>query len=182
MVKEEKARHTMALSASMGSPPSPLDWPESTLPRFRATRTRSSGKEIDKFSKEEIKKIYLWLISNNVNNTRQAHGPIIFLYLGKINATVLIVIVIVILLFLTKSHSCFLLFSQAMEATEAKEAIQKFWAWRLFRSLRTLETVSGSSPEWHQYMGQLFNLFLQSKGFIRTRESSRLVLCAIAFG
>lgn len=112
--------------------------------------------------------------SSCVNNTRLAN----FFHLAK-NAFLLILI----LLFLTKSHSIFWASSQAREATEAKEAIQKFWTWRPFRSLRTLETVSGSSPEWHQYMlGQLFNPFFQSKGFITTRESRRLFLCAIAFG
>ena len=34
---------TMALSASILSPPIPLGWPPSTLPRCRATNTRSGG-------------------------------------------------------------------------------------------------------------------------------------------
>ena len=41
---------TMALSASIGSPPRPLGWPRSTLPRWRATRTRSGKKNVRKHS------------------------------------------------------------------------------------------------------------------------------------
>ena len=46
----KKVWHTMALSASIWSPPRPLGWPASTLPRCRATSTRSGDKAIDNFS------------------------------------------------------------------------------------------------------------------------------------
>ena len=48
LTKTKEVTHTMALSASIGSPPSPLGWPASTLPRCRATSTRSGNKAISR--------------------------------------------------------------------------------------------------------------------------------------
>ena len=57
LAKTKMVTHTMALSASIGSPPSPLGWPASTLPRCRATSTRSGNNAIEKYSREEIRKL-----------------------------------------------------------------------------------------------------------------------------
>ena len=48
LAKTKMVTHTIALSASIGSPPSPLGWPASTLPRCRATSTRSGNKAISR--------------------------------------------------------------------------------------------------------------------------------------
>ena len=53
-------------------------------------------------------------------------------------------------------------------------------AFQVFEDPRNRVWVqSGMTPI---HAGQLFNPFFQSKGFITTRESRRLFLCAIAFG
>ena len=148
----------MALSASMGSPPSPLGCPASTLPRCRATKTRSDKKSCRTFLQRKLICNQFPVVWKTLPclHLCDLYWPAI--YLGKCNF-----LLILIRLFLTKSHSSFMASSQAIEATEAKESIQKLLS---FRSLRTLETVSGSSPEWHQYIGQLFNPFLHSKSTI----------------
>ena len=58
LAKTKEVTRTIALSASIGSPPSPLGWPASTLPRCRATSTRSDDNAIEKYSREEIRKLF----------------------------------------------------------------------------------------------------------------------------